>query len=203
MVVKVENRFGEFRKDLEKPFSKERAFGISVTEMSLPAQQFLKKVAELAPEGESAPIGGRPSLRIWGTTLMNAWQTPWSKERDGKKPGAVTFMGIDHPSVDARGDIIDWLIEGTDPHTIEGVRFHWGAPLRWNPKDGLPVGTRSRAWVGSSHVFKRNHWASPGRNFVALAAEKTEKLFEDARETAADRILNEPLEDSEFLRRTR
>jgi len=199
------NRFPELKRDLSAVFDQKRASDIAGKYLQSPADRFISAVLAWAPEGINAPVGNQPSQRIWGKTFAASWAHPVMVGNSDRASGNTVQIPLDHPSVNAgwTSDILDWLIYGTYPHVIRGkpkVHFWWGAPLQWPAKDGKPAGERVYFSVGSQFVINRGYWASPGFDFVTAAIQATEEDFNQARDEAADELLNAPLKTSDLLK---
>lgn len=207
VTITTTNRFPDLVKNVKDALSSERVADIAGEAIRPAAEEYIRIARNLAPEGTSEPGYGYPSLRLWRKRFGDSIEGPEMAEPE-QGEGIVAKVLLNHPSVGNpgyRGDIADWLIHGTPPHTIQGhgkkLRFHWGSPLPWRPRDGAPPGVRVRESVGSSHVYQRGHWAGPGYDFLEGAARTTEQLFEEARDRAAGEVLFDGLADSEFLNR--
>jgi len=122
MTFRETDRSGELLRDVERVYDGRRIAEVAARHLIGPAERFVSVALQLAPEGSTAPIGGRPSERIWNKTFAASWATPVTHPSGFNEKGAFVQIPLDRPSVNAgwEGDILDWLIHGTPAHIING-----------------------------------------------------------------------------------
>jgi hypothetical protein len=149
---------------------------------------------------------GRPSLRLHDKTLADSFEeTPIVGEIRG---GSRMAVEVDHPTYDETKyggtGIVEWLIHGTKTHPIpEPARilettlsFWWGHPLRWPPKDRFSPGPR--AFYGVDHPGARGQ-----ATWFEIAVTRATIELEKLQEQATDDLFFRPLDQLDFLRRSR
>lgn len=127
-----------------------RRYGPGRIALTEAAPEVLKLLKERAPKGQNEPNlritrgraddqsfrvieRGRPSDRLHGVRMENAWEEPVVVEGENES------LDLDFINTSPQMEI---LLAGSPKHDIFGVAFHWGAPLRWEPKDGFAPGPR-------------------------------------------------------------
>jgi hypothetical protein len=127
----------------------ERRYEPGVSAFGEAAPEVLRLLKEKAPRGQSEPDlrvirrredetalriveRGRPSDRIHGVRIENAWEEPELTRQEES-------LDLDFYNTAPQMEI---LLEGASRHYISGVAFHWGSPLRWNPVPAPGPGAR-------------------------------------------------------------